>query len=98
MKVSIHPEALAEFQEATVYYENHQPGLGEKFVAAVESAILTMVDRPTRWPLLESSVHRRLVRVFPYAILYHSDRKSIFILAIMHLHRKPGYWRSRSIT
>jgi len=27
MKVSIHPEALTEFEEATAYYEDHQPGL-----------------------------------------------------------------------
>jgi plasmid stabilization system protein ParE len=98
MKVSIHPEALTEFEEAAAFYENRQPGLGERLVAAVESAIQGIVAFPARWPLLEKNVQRRLVKVFPYAVLYHFDGESIFILAIMHSHRRPAYWRSRSST
>jgi plasmid stabilization system protein ParE len=98
MKVSIHPEALTEFEEAAAHYEDRQPGLGEKLVAAVESAIQGIVAFPTRWPLLEKNVQRRLVKVFPYAVLYYFDGKSIVVLAIMHSHRRPAYWRSRSST
>jgi plasmid stabilization system protein ParE len=97
MKVIIHPEALTEFEEAAAYYEDHQPGLGEQFIVAIEAAIQGIIDFPDRWPVLEGRVHRRLVKVYPYGILYHFDGKSIYILAIMHSHRKPAYGQSRSL-
>ena len=36
-----------------------------------------------------------LVESFPYAVLYSTDREHTYILAIMHLHRRPGYWQDR---
>lgn len=32
---------------------------------------------------------------FPNGIIYRCRRNKIEILAVMHLHRKPGYWKSR---
>jgi len=32
---------------------------------------------------------------FPYGILYIEEPEEIFILAIMHLHRYPDYWKER---
>jgi plasmid stabilization system protein ParE len=36
MKVEFHPEASAEFQAASAYYEKEVPGLGEAFISQVE--------------------------------------------------------------
>ncbi|KOR28141.1 plasmid stabilization protein, partial [Achromatium sp. WMS1] len=35
---------------------------------------------------------------FPYGILYREtlDANGIFIIAVMNLHRKPGYWKYRN--
>jgi hypothetical protein len=30
---------------------------------------------------------------FPYAILYRIASDEVQIVAVMHLHRRPGYWR-----
>jgi hypothetical protein len=45
------------------------------------------------WAIFEGPY--RLVRVkgFSYGILYSFD--SVIIVAVMHLHRRPGYWKSR---
>lgn len=96
MKVRFHPEARAEFKDAALYYGQHEEGLGDRFVDAVDSAIQSIQEAPQRWPILVGDVRRRLVRVFPYAVLYTIEAKSIHIQAIMHLHRKPAYWESRS--
>jgi hypothetical protein len=56
MKVSIHPEALTEFEEAAAYYEDHQSGLGEKLVAAVESAIFIQANPTAPWAPSKSRV------------------------------------------
>ena len=96
MRVKFHPEALAEFEEAAQFYQQQSQGLGGRFAAAIESTILSIQETPRRWPIFEEDVHRRLVRVFPYAILYLIEPKSILILAVMHTHEKPFYWRSRA--
>lgn len=36
-----------------------------------------------------------LTRVFPYALLYVPLSDHVLIVAVMHCHQKPGYWRPR---
>lgn len=94
--VAFHPEALAEFEAAVVHYEQEHLGLGARFVASIESALDRIADAPMRWPELAPGIRRHLARVFPYAILYAEFDGSITILAVMHCHRRPGYWRHRT--
>lgn len=93
--VEFHPEAAAELEASVRFYGQQQSGLGERFLAAVDFALAGVIDSPSTWPVLERDVRRRLVRVFPYAVLYSVEPDRIFILAVMHCHQMPGYWRSR---
>ena len=95
MRIEFHPEALAEYEFAVRYYEQHQAGLGSRFVVGVESALQGILDAPMTWPVLDHEVRRRLTRVFPYAILYSVEPSYVLVLAVMHCHQLPGYWRSR---
>jgi hypothetical protein len=47
------------------------------------------------WALLEGEVRRVLVRRFPYGVLYSEDAEGILVVAVMHLHRDPEYWKDR---
>jgi len=96
MNVRFHPEALAEFEDAALFYEQQSDGLGGRFVGAVESAIRSIRETPGRWPSFERDIRRRRVRVFPYVILYTTEPRSILILAVMHTHQRPLYWQSRA--
>ena len=40
-------------------------------------------------------LRRKLVRRFPYAVISLEDADEIAVLAVMHLHRRPGYWQER---
>ena len=95
MKFDFHPEALTEFQDAARRYRLKQEGLGLRFVASVEDAIDRIVEAPLRWRILEDDVRRCLTRVFPYAVLYTVEPDFVLIIAVMHCHRDPGYWRER---
>jgi hypothetical protein len=33
--------------------------------------------------------------VFPYAVIYVGQQDRNWILAVMHLQRRPGYWKER---
>jgi toxin ParE1/3/4 len=92
---AFHPEAAAEFADAVQFYHQRGPKLARRFAREVRSTISKVVAAPEQWRILEADVHRCLVRVFPYAILYTIEPGYILILAIMHGRRRPGYWRYR---
>jgi plasmid stabilization system protein ParE len=95
MRCEFHPEALAEYEEAARYYAGCQDGLELRFISSVESAIRQIMDAPTRWRVFEEDVRRCLTKVFPYAVLYTIEPDFVLIIAVMHCHREPGYWRRR---
>lgn len=95
MTFSFHPEAGEEFQAAVAYYEERQPGLGLDLALEVHSAIDRILAYPRAWPPVEGEIRRCLVRRFPYGILYTAEPSMIWILAVMHLHRDPDYWKHR---
>jgi len=95
MKIEFHPEAFQEYEATISFYEGRQAGLGTRFFATVDAALDSILESSDRWPFLEADVRRRLVRVFPYAVLYTVEPKAIVVVAIMHCHQAPGYWRSR---
>ena len=96
MRYEFHPEALAEYEAAALYYAERDPAVAWRFVAAVEDAIDRIVDAPMRWRPLDEDVRRCLTKVFPYGVLYTIEPEYVLILAVMHCSRRPGYWKHRS--
>ena len=99
MLANFHPDAQAELNLAIDYYEANQPSLGYQFAIEVFAAVERIKAYPTLWPLMDDSqVRRCLIHRFPYGVIYASDEEEaeIFILAVMHLHREPGYWSERA--
>jgi hypothetical protein len=41
---------------------------------------------------MRGSIRRRLIRRFPYALLYRVKPTEVRILAVMNLKRRPAYW------
>jgi hypothetical protein len=92
---SFHPEAEAEFVDASLYYETRVAGLGRQFSAEVRRIISLIREYPDAGAPVRLPVRRTLVDRFPYAIVYRRDPESVLILAVANLRRRPGYWRSR---
>lgn len=96
MRHEFHPDALDEYKVAAHYYSVCQTGLEQRFIAAVEHAIQQIVESPERWRIVDEDIRRCLTKVFPYAILYTVEADRILIIAVMHCHREPEYWRKRA--
>ncbi len=96
MKYSFHPEAAAEFVQAIEYYEECEASLGYDFAIEVYAAIERTMAYPKAWPIIEEDIRRSLTRRFPFGILYAEEGEELFIVAVMHLHRDPGYWKHRA--
>jgi len=95
MNYSFHPEAEEEFLAAIEYYEQREKNLGRDFAVEVYVAIANAMTFPNAWPVLDGAVRRCQTRRFPYGVLYSNEGDGIFVLAVMHLHRDPDYWKDR---
>lgn len=95
-EVSFHRLAELELNEAAAYYELEEPGLGARFLTEVDRCIESLVKHPQAGAIILGDVRRRLVRRFPYAVLYTIKPEGVRILAIMNLKRRPLYWVGRS--
>jgi len=95
MTYNFHPAARAEYREAAAFYESRRSGLGAAFSIEVEAAISRILQAPNRWLVIEQDVRRCLTHTFPYGILNTIEPDSILTVSVMHLRRKPSYWRDR---
>ena len=95
MRFEFAKAAREEFLDSIEYYELQQPGLGLIFSEQVYTTIERIIDFPSGWTPLDGTFHRCLVKQFPYALIYTILDQVLIITAVMNLHRKPDYWRSR---
>jgi plasmid stabilization system protein ParE len=95
MTVQFLPEAKAELADAAQYYELQQPGLGLEFLNEVQETSKRITESPGAFRRVSQFERRCRTRRFPYAVVYRLVEKTITIVAVMHLHRKPGYWSGR---
>ena len=95
-RVSFHELAEREVNDAALYYEQESKGLGIRFLNEIERYIDGIVKNPYAGRKVRGQVRRRILRTFPYGILYSVRDDGIRILAIMNLRRRPLYWVGRS--
>jgi len=94
-RLSFHRLAACELDEAAHYYESRSAGLGTMFVNSVEACAESILAFPNSGRLMRGQIRRRLVRGFPYAIVYRAHVERIRVLAVMHMKRRPAYWVGR---
>ena len=95
-QLSFNAAALRELQEADAFYRKERPALGDAFLDEVERALAQIRELPRSCPLVRRTVRKKLLRRFPYAVLYSVQSQEIRILAIAHHKRRPFYWRGRT--
>ena len=95
MRVVSHPEADEELEAAALWYERRLPGLGDDFVDQFEHTLRRIVAEPERWRKIRGDNRKLNFHRFPYAIVYSVRADAIYIKAVMHLRRRPFYWKGR---
>jgi toxin ParE1/3/4 len=94
--IAFHTDAAEEMQAAAASYAIRAPGLGDAFLDEIEQGLRRIQELPRLWPVYEGEYRRYLLQRFPYGLIYRIDPEEIFILAVAHLHRHPGYWKNRA--
>ena len=95
MRAAFHPAASEELLETASYYEDQIPGLGERFIIEVEQVVAVLSGQPEIGQKV-GEIYRRILLVrFPFSLIYSIDPDRIWIVAVAHHRRRPGYWRER---
>jgi toxin ParE1/3/4 len=88
--------ARVEHLEHVAYYEERRAGLGARYLAAFEAAMVKVCDNPQRYRVeLAPGIRRCRVLGFPYNILYRLSGSDIEVLVVAPHRRRPGYWLGR---
>jgi len=97
MDVEFLSQAEKELDDGINYYEALTPNLGNDFLHEVHLAIERIRLYPNAWQQISNRTRRCLIKRFPYGVIYQIRKDVILIIAVAHLHRKPGYWNKRSL-
>jgi plasmid stabilization system protein ParE len=95
VRVILHPEAEAEILGAQRYYSEVRPALGRRFYDELSGLLLRVAERPLAFKQFAPPARRAFARHFPYAVVYVPRGEAVWIIAVMHVRRKPGYWKRR---
>ena len=97
MRLTYIEEARVELLDTAAYYQRCRKGLGRQFAQEVEVAEDAILANPEAWRDVGDGFRRKLLQRFPYGLVYHFPEPDwIEIVAVMHLHRQPDYWRDRA--
>ena len=95
MKVGFHQKASEEIVETTAYYEGEVPSLGSGFIIEVERVVAVLCDQPNIGQSVGEELRRILLARFPYSLIYSIESERIWVIAVAHHRRRPGYWQER---
>ena len=97
MIATILDDAEEDLEQAFEYYESERPGLGAEMLHEFRRGVDRILEFPSGWQRLDETYRRYRLHRFPYGIVYRIDTlaNQVVIVAIMHLSRKPGWWKGR---
>jgi plasmid stabilization system protein ParE len=95
MIVEIDEAAEEELVKAVAWYDRQSSTAGDEFLDEFHRAVQRIAAFPTAWPKVSRHARRCRLHRFPYGVVYQLRKDVAVIFAVMHLQRKPGYWKNR---
>ena len=90
--VELAPGAEADIREAFTWYRERNALIADAFRAEVFDSIERIAEAPLARPADESGNRKRVLRRFPYSVIYEEQASTVTVLAVAHHRRRPGYW------
>jgi len=101
MKPKSHPlrideDVYWELDEAYEWYtETRSVERAEQFLEDYQLAIERIRQFPEGWPPYSELTRRCPLLDFPYNVFYSVEPDHLYIAAVSHNRRRPGYWLDR---
>ena len=96
LKLLFHPDIASEVKASYDWYQEQADGLGDDYITEIESAYEAIAELPQTWPRFQKGFRRFLLTKFPFSVIYKETSSHIFVVAVMHNSRRPGYWIKRT--
>jgi plasmid stabilization system protein ParE len=89
-------QARLEFEEAVVWYDGQQPGLGDRFEDAVHATVQLILQNPERFKPVSQTIRVARVGIFKnYSVFFRVRPDFIGIVSVFHGARNPAELRRR---
>jgi plasmid stabilization system protein ParE len=95
VSVQYHPAVEQDVAEALRRYDAVSTRLAEEFKAELRRAIAVAAERPARFHLVKSGLHRANLKRFPYHIIYQELTDGIRVTLVRHHKRHPSFGMER---
>ena len=94
-KISFTKEALFDFEDILLWYEEQRIGLSYDFELCFEAGLSEVSRNPDNFQKRYKDIRIRFIFRFPYGIHYVVKENKIIIIAIFHTSRTPKNWTKR---
>lgn len=79
--------AERDIRQIYEWYEAIEPGLGDKFKAAIDASIAMVLANPKAFRVVYKNVRRTILRRFRYHVYYQAGPDLVKILRVIHASR-----------
>jgi len=96
--LQISEPASLELAEAVRWHEARRSGSGARLFDAVAGAFALIESFPEIGSARRGRLPSRQLKVrgFPYIVAYRIRPEDVYIVAVAHTSRRPGYWKHRA--
>jgi plasmid stabilization system protein ParE len=91
----LHPDATQELIDSAQFLSDASAGLASRFLDEFFRVVERIGDYPESGFLISGRIRGARISDFHYDVVYRIERSRIYIIAVAHQSRKPGYWRGR---
>lgn len=95
MNYEFHPEAEQELYEVALHYESAVSGLGRRCGDEVGRVVQLLLENPDLGSRVDNDLRHFVLRRFPFSVVYSAGSDLVYIIAVAHGSREPGYWQLR---
>ena len=96
-KVVYNPEVFDDLQQAIDWYNEQQPGLGNRFFTTSKKQLNSLKSSALHYAIRYDDIHCMPIKRFPYMVHYRinlSD-KTVTVEAVYHTSRSPKVLKNR---
>ncbi|MBW6499482.1 MAG: type II toxin-antitoxin system RelE/ParE family toxin [Bacteroidales bacterium] len=98
-KVKIEPEALADIQEITDWYNEAQAGLGKRLQETAIKHINSLNKDPRLFAIRYNEIRCIVIKKFPYMVHFYINdaNHTVEVLAVISTDRNPKLWEEKAV-
>ena len=100
MRVTLHPAAERDLQEAAMFYERDgSPALAARFIKEFRRVTALLTEQPMIGAPRGRGRRGLAMRIFPYTVIYRvrgEPVKEVKVLVVKHNRRRPAFGQTRA--